>query len=95
MPFIPDTVETTTKTVTSYKVIEFRNSIAREMITITYVKAFDDDTYSPPLLKEISGAESIRELYALMDAEIATGKTFEEASKQVLYGKLDKDGIIS
>ncbi|MEA2021890.1 MAG: hypothetical protein U9N08_05390 [Candidatus Caldatribacteriota bacterium] len=95
MPLIPNEPETTSKTVTSYKIVDFKNNTQRGVILITYVKIYDNGEASRPETHRIKGIDAIKELYAAMDAELATGKTFEEASKLVLYNALDIDGVIN
>ncbi len=94
MPLNLTASETTTKEIIGYAVASFENSVIHEKITIRYKTIFADGSTGRGELISIKGKEAIQALYAEMDSAIASGKSFENASKEILYSKLQKEGNV-
>lgn len=88
MPIILDIPETETKVVTSIVITKITNSVEEEKFDCEYIKFLEDGTKSDRGHWSLEGKVAIQALYAELDVVIVTGKTFEEASKELLYSKI-------
>ena len=88
MPLTLSTPETETKTVNTIVITDFNNSLERTVLEICYIKLLEDGTPFQRGSVTFNTVEEIQALYAELDVIIATGKTFEEASKELLYSKI-------
>lgn len=88
MPIILDIPETETKVVTSIVITKITNSPEEEKFDCEYIKFLEDGTKSDRGHWSLVGKVAIQLFYTELDVIIATGKTFEVASKELLYSKI-------
>lgn len=88
MPIILDTPEVQIQTITSVVVTSTFNDVENARFSISYAKLYEDGTPAERATFDVDGAADIKALYVELDVIIATGKSFEEASKELLYSKI-------
>ena len=93
MPLTLTTPTEVVTTTTELRITKFENNIEEAYITIDYISILDGGTEGNRGSTRVDGVVAIKDMYTTMDTAIATGKTFEEASKEVLYGLL-AEGIV-
>ena len=76
------------KVVTTVQVTGFVNNREEERCEIHYITLLEDGTPYQRGQVVINGYDDVKVFYAEMDALLATGKAFEEASTELLYGKV-------
>ena len=75
-------------TIDEVRITEIINSVENEFIVIKYKLISDGIVPTDEKVVVIQGKELVKALYSEQDAIMATGKTFEEASREILYGKV-------
>lgn len=88
MPIILDTPKVETKTVTTFVITNIENNVVGKTFTVRYDGLAADDTLVERGTWSLKGTEEVQAFYLELDIIIATGKTFEEASKELLYSKI-------
>jgi len=88
MSIILDTPQVQTQTVTEFVITKIINNVERGLLSISYNLLLEDGNVLKEETKRFRGKGVIQGLYAELDTIIATGKTFEEASRELLYSKL-------
>lgn len=78
----------TTNTVTTVQITRIDNNIEGEYVNVEYVTLLEDGTPYQRGSVKVRGYDDIKVLYAETDTVMATGKTFEEASAEILYNKV-------
>ena len=78
----------TTTIATNVAVTGFYNKVEEEMMEIHYMTYTEDGTPYQRGNVTINGYTDCKAMYAELDALIATGKTFEEASSELLFSKV-------
>jgi hypothetical protein len=76
-----------TKTANTVQITGLYNKIEEESLEIHYITLLEDGTPYKRDLVVFKGYDTVKALYAELDVIIATGKTFEEASTELLYSK--------
>jgi len=82
------TPKTEVKVVTTVQVTGFVNNREEERVEIHYITLLEDGMPYQRGNVVVGGKEAIQALYAEMDAEIAKGLGFEDASRNILYAKV-------
>ena len=77
-----------TNTVNKVQVTALVNNVEEGRIEIHYITLLEDNTPYQRGNVVVEGYESVKAMYAELDAKIAEGKTFEEASTELLYAKV-------
>lgn len=93
MPLMLAEPKTTTSIISSIMITEIINSPAREMVIIKYNNILSSGEVSSSEVLKITGKQAVQELYNELDVLLSRGRGFEEASKELLYGKINT-GII-
>ena len=75
-------------TIDEVRITEIINSVENEFIVIKYKLISDGIVPTDEKVVVIQGKELVKALYSEQDVIMATGKTFEEASREILYGKV-------
>jgi acylphosphatase len=83
------TPQVITNTVNKVQVTGLVNNVEEGRIEIHYMTLLEDGTpYQRGQVILAEGFEAIKQSYADIDAKIAEGKTFEQASAEILYAKV-------
>ena len=77
-----------TNTANTVQITGILNKVEEERLEIEYIIILEDDTPYKRDRVSIIGKDNVKAIYAETDTIIATGKTFEEASTELLYGKV-------
>lgn len=93
MPLMLAEPKTTTSIISSIMITEIINSPAREMVIIKYNNILSSGEVASSEVLKITGKQAVQELYNELDVLLSRGRGFEEASKELLYGKINT-GII-
>ena len=83
-----ETPQVITNTVASIKVTGIVNDAENEKVEIHYITFLADGSPYQRGNIVINGYDAVKATYAEIDAEIAKGKGFEDASREVLYKKV-------
>ena len=75
-------------TVDEVRITSILNNVETEYVVIHYKLIIGGVVPVGTQVVAIQGKEAIKALYAEQDAVMATGKTFEEASREILYNKV-------
>ena len=94
MPLVLDTPESMTNTVSTVAITSVVNDLENQRLDVNYIKLLEDGTPFQRAVYSVSGHEDVQALYAELDVLIATGKTFEEASRELLYSKISTGTIV-
>lgn len=79
---------TVAQTVASVQITGFSIDYENLSMTSSYMTLLEDNTPYQRGNVVVEGYESVKAMYAELDAKIAEGKTFEEASTELLYAKV-------
>lgn len=88
MALILGTPIAVTNTQTSVQITGLVNNLERGNIEVHYMTLLEDGTPYQRGMTTYDGYDEVKNVYAEIDAVIATGKTFEEASTEILYTKV-------
>jgi len=77
-----------TKTIDKVQITRIDNNIEEGYIEISYLTLYDNNTPAQRGIVGVKGYDAVKALYTETDILIATGKTFEEASTEILYAKV-------
>lgn len=88
MAFLLDTPQTITQTLNRFSITKLENDIEDKNINIEYMIYLEDGTPYKRGRVMIEGYDAVKALYSQIDTVMATGKTFEEASSEILYNKV-------
>lgn len=74
--------------VNRFSITRLENNIEKGYIEITYRLYYSDMTPYKSSRIYLDGYDAVKALYTEIDAKIATGLTFEQASSEILYAKV-------
>lgn len=94
MPLILNTPEVETKKITKIVITEIVNSPARGVFVIRYNKLLENGEVASTEAMRIRDKDKIKAFYDLITQKVKAGKTFEEASRDILYNAIDPNGSI-
>ena len=88
MAIVLPTPKTETLVATNVQITGFVNNIEEGRCEVHYIVLLEDGTPYKRGQVVINGYDDVKALYAELDVLISTGKTFEESSTELLYGKV-------
>jgi len=77
-----------TNTANTVQITRIDNNVEEGYLGIQYMTILEDGTPYQRGTVRVDGIDAVKALYAETDTVMATGKTFEEASAEILYGKV-------
>ena len=88
MGFNLETPVLVTESIGKVQITKIINHVDTEFFVIEYTTHKPDDSILSQGNIVIEGYDAVKALYAEQDTLMATGKTFEEASREILYDKV-------
>jgi len=91
---ILNTQEVETNVVTQIQITEIINNPGREKFVVRYNKLSEDGEVLERSFFKLTDKTEIQAMYTELDTILAQGKSFEDASKELLYSKIAEGEVV-